>query len=605
MGNNLKALQTAKALTKKISSNEPYLATNGGKDLEISRRSNSRPSLSPTSAGVTQKSNTDGSEPSGKDLMSHYVLQNGSSKMNQNNTDSFVYYLPQANGIYSQPQDETMTDRVHGQRHINETSRVVTLQGNNKTGTIPRQDGKAVPVVVDLTLDDSDDELDLAPSQTENTFPKILAAYSLTENTPFADLSNLLNHKAKDSQIKDNNIVVDSLVLKAAKSNGLFIDSQPLNSTKPVDTVKQFTLNGPSTLPSAKPTVSQVNAVKSRPNGLVFDNRTKTLESQSQNPRTSLANGLPTYSNNITKDLTNQALVESKRNDVVHDVTNTRNSQNYEYRPLLFSSRPAPTTPSDGDDNVVITKVISPTTDITKDRRKHRRKAPIEVRQWCFEEQNNQFSNPTLNKNSQSNSITHSLDELEHSPTEKQQRNSPNNIHREAKIRTLKNLLAKQEKAVKKIRTIDSNNSPVVSADRMLVVEIPDLKSELRIPSPGKHSFRVSSHTISISPKGDNSHRKRPRKRDPRKITREDHRYPSYVEASDDEDFVASKRLKGKPKAGRKSRGRNSPKLVNQIPVVSKDLWHRELQKVEEELALSGEPMDQSSFLMFLGLRKI
>lgn len=532
-------------------------------------------------------------------------MQNGSSPINHHGSDSFVYYLPQADGSYSPPQNETMQDIVNTQRHFTDTSRVATSKGE-KTGAISRQDEKSVkeasskPVVVDLTLDDSDDE-ELSTSQTENTFPKIIAAYSLTENTPFADLSNLLNHKVKDNQIKENNIVVDSLVLKAAKTNGPIMESQPFNLTRPVEAGKQSTSNGPTPLSLAKPAASQKNAVRAKPNGLVFDNRTKSLDSKSHDPRTYF----PTCSNNVIKDLTNQVPARSTRNDVIHDVTNTRNYQSFEYRPMLFSSRQAVTTSSNSDDNVVITKVVSPTTDNTNDRRKHRRKAPIEVRQWCFEEQNSQVIDPTSNNDNQSNTIRDSLNALEDNATKKTQRNSPNNIHREAKIRTLKNLLAKQEKAVEKIRTIDSKNSPLVSTDRMLVVEIPDLKSELRIPSPGKHSFRVSSQTITISPKGDDdSPRKRPRKRDPRKISRQEHRYPSYVEASDDEDFVASKRLKGKPKSGRKSRGRNSPKLINQIPVVSKDLWHRELQKVEEKLALSGEPMNQSSFLMFLGLRK-
>lgn len=606
----------------------------------------------------------------------HSALVNGAAILNdeqRNLSDSFVYYVPQANGLHTHPQDEYTQDRNNIEQSITQNNRTITNQAEGRNTT-------SKPVIVDLTLDDSDDnddQLQNTQGLPQNTFPKILAAYSLNENTPFphSDLSQIINRKVQESRAKEDDIVVDSLVLNTTKPNGLLIESTSSQLTRPIEIVDTSTLTrtmdhsnvssfnrtslaGHSTLTSSSRTslsghsspvasVSRMrhsslssrtglaghstpvpngsvdqhlNSLRFKPNGQVFDSRPKTHNFQHHDQNTSLPkNGLRNYSDDVNT-LINQSRTGIVRNDVMHDVTNTRGTHIHEYRPLTFSSwgkttdtRSPVTTPNDSDDNVLITKVVTPT-DKSRGRTKHPRKTPISVRQWSPEESQPITEQPektAISKlqaaaqqlNTRKRSLETSLQDVV-AKKRKLNSSSSGDMHREAKIRTLKNLLAKQEKAVEKIRTKDN----IVPTDRILVVEIPDLKSELHIPNDGKHSFRVSSQTITISPKDNDSPRKRPRKRDPRKINRQEDRYPSYVETKqcNGDDLVAAKRFKGKQKGAKgKSRGRNSPKPSNNIPVVVKDVWHREMEKVEAKLALTNGPIDQASFMLFLGLKKV
>lgn len=629
-----------------------------------------------------------------KNIHDKAVLVNGAAILTDNNpSNSFIYYLPETNELDSQPHGVRLQDKRNQERN--------TIQ--NGESTAARTSWTATdasphiskPVLVDLTLDsdeENNDEKDLS------TFPKILAAYSLHENS---DLCNLINRNAQENELKRNS---NTLVLNSDEPNGWDLNvtsaqstyqreiavstsslniasmtpsnvttfgehhtplatpwdrihhtervlnrtgfpndpssqksrgvltghhnvsesrvnfaahpgtlvnvgtvnlsaHSPLSNLANCTVVSTTTIDGQRTPSSSQKynnsVVQPLNILRNKPNGIVFDNRVKTHNVSNQNA------SLPV--NGVRYQVGDVNGPGHVRNEVMHDVTNIHGVYGYEYRPVMLSALSAPlTTSNDSDDNVVITKIVTPT-DKDKGRTKQRRKTPIAVRQWSPEEAQ-PITEPTekctlKQVNTKRKSLENSLRGV---VANKQKINSPNNdnIQREAKIKTLKNLLEKQEKAVEKLRTTDIT-SPSLPTDRVLVVEIPDLKSELRISNKGEQSFRVCSQAITISPTDSESSRKRRRKRDPRKISRQEDRYPSYVEYkdSDDDDLVAAKRFKGKQKGAKaRSRGRNSPKP---IAVVEKDAWHRELEKAEIQLTQTDGVVDKNTFMLFLGLKKV
>jgi hypothetical protein len=342
----------------------------------------------------------------------------------------------------------------------------------------------------------------------------------------------------------------------------------------------------------------------------------------------------------------------------MNDVTNLRNgdlssTKKLEYKPMVFSSwsvkhdnnvescrQQGVATLEESGDQVVITKVVT-NADKNHGRQSHPRKAPIEVRKLYLDDKTNKTEVSTvLERDANCNgkrAKKYSLQDIVGSSAFNGNINgtpwsftsSPdkpichiNNSFREDKIKNLKDRLVKQQEAVEKLRVTSSTITN--GSNRVLVVKIPDLKSKLDIRTEKKQSFRVIEQSDPVKTKNNDMTNKRKRKTLPRKVSREQ-QYPSYatnrLPATHDPDdtadlsYVPHKKTRVrvdeestyKQRLPRRRRGRSSPHngKQNQIPVATKDLWHREMERVEAELALSNQPIDKTSFMLFLGLRKV
>ncbi|XP_032223162.1 uncharacterized protein LOC5521907 isoform X2 [Nematostella vectensis] len=233
---------------------------------------------------------------------------------------------------------------------------------------------------------------------------------------------------------------------------------------------------------------------------------------------------------------------------------------------------------------------------------------------------------------------------------------SPVLTSRQAKIENLKRELSKHEKTVEKLRgekrkdvqktsplqkqnTIEKLRARKRSARkrtvRTLVIKIDDLKSFLPSIADGKNKFRVG-----LSKDGRTTADGVPLVKRRRNLQLSRHTpvntYPSYVvfenlpkykgkklksaervkrcdspkpspSSSDNEDADATfNRSRKRARPAKRNRGRNVSigREFFSVPVIPKDLWHKELEKVEETIADVSKTLNQDSFLLCLGLKK-
>ena len=407
----------------------------------------------------------------------------------------------------------------------------------------------------------------------DTTFPKILAAYSLNHS----ELRDLLRQKSKENVVKANGVVVNGsaatlsigpnagMVTEAPRKNGFTI--QPKNDVSHQPTLESIAHNRNDV----------INDVTKLRNG---NSRAKKLD-----PTQKVFSWSDRHDSNL----------DSVRRDQGGDATFT-----------------------DSEDQVIITKVVT-STEKSHGRKRHPRKAPVEVRKLFLEEKSPEPISSTVSerdvikrrrttnntnvgrreKRSLEETIASLNGTINGTPWSFTMK--PDVGYRENKIRDLKQRLALQEEAVEKLRSKGGVN-------RVLVVQIPDLKKKLGIQSEKKQSFRVFDQKDACqSAKG--LANKRKRKTLPKKVSRE---------ADSDSDCSGSYRAQKRTRVGkgkirrrlpRQTRGRSFSPTIRKaekiVPVVRKDLWHREMEKVEAELASSNRAMDKTAFLLFLGLKKV
>ncbi|XP_031559509.1 uncharacterized protein LOC116295737 [Actinia tenebrosa] len=477
--------------------------------------------------------------------------------------------------------NDSRIDLSSGGSRINGSSEIVVNIGGSRVGV---SGGRSVVINGGDSVVGEDGD-DIISQGQPNTLPKILSAYSLNSghpSYPATELRNLLSQKAKENVVKVNGMVVNGSadILTKGPNPGM-LTASPLK-----------------------------NGIISQPkNDVISNNNQSSFEP-----------------------------IASNRNDVMNDVTNLRNEEsstkkhgdtqmllsNWSVRhdsnlDTILRDQDGATSPTETGDQVIITKVVT-SADKSYGRKQHPRKAPVQIRKLYFEENSEEKVIPSpssgregLKRNRKTNSLgTNSIERPEKRNLEETIASLNGNINgtpwsftmksdhscREEKIRNLKARLSKQQEAVEKLRTKEKTvASRSNSVGRVLVVQISDLKDKLEIQSEKKQSFRVFDQKDHLDNVGSGNKRKR------KTLDRKGSYRPQKRSRTRIEKEIAKQRLP------RCRRGRSNYPVVRKVeqivPVVSKDLWHREMEKMEEELASSNRALDKNAFLLFLGLKKV